>query len=50
VLLAGGAFLYLTAPRGTSATAATKPRPKPETMHVSLGGPGLAGLTLGGAF
>jgi serine/threonine-protein kinase len=34
VLLAGGAVLYLTAPRA----------------RVSLGGPGLAGMTVGGVF
>jgi hypothetical protein len=32
---AGGGVLYFTAPRGT---------------HVSLGGPGLAGVIVGGAF
>ena len=50
VLLAGGAVLYLTAPRGTASTAKAKPDRTPEKMHVSLGGPGLAGLTVGGAF
>lgn len=50
VLLAGGAVLYLTAPRATAATAKTKPERMPQTMHVSVGGPGVAGLTVGGAF
>jgi hypothetical protein len=45
VLLAGGAVLYLTAPR-----AAPDQRGSAGNMHVSLGGPGLAGMTLGGAF
>lgn len=52
VLLAGGAVLYLTAPRGTPANATTanaKARSR-GTAHVSLGGPGLAGMTIGGAF
>jgi hypothetical protein len=36
LLLAGGGVLYFTAPRGTT--------------HVAVGGPGLAGMTVGGAF
>ena len=49
VMLAGGAVLYLTAPRGAPTTGAAPPR-STGNMHVSLGGPGLAGMSLGGAF
>jgi tetratricopeptide (TPR) repeat protein len=44
VLLAGGAVLYFTAPRGAPTTGTRG------TTHVSFGGPGLAGMTFGGAF
>ena len=47
VLLAGGAVLYLTAPRAAPTTGSAAPARK---VHVSLGGPGVAGMTLGGAF
>ncbi len=47
VLLAGGAVLYLTAPRAAATSGSAG---KAGYMHVSLGGPGLAGMTLGGAF
>ena len=50
VLLAGGAVLYLTAPRGTATTGTAKPPRAPERVHVSLGGRGLAGMMVGGAF
>ena len=50
VLVAGGAVLYLTAPRGAPTTGATVPARSDGRTRVSLGGPGLAGMTVGGAF
>lgn len=47
VLLAGGAVLYLTAPRIAAASGSPG---STGNMQVSLRGPGLAGVTLGGAF
>lgn len=53
-LVAGGAVLYFTAPRGGGAgapsTGAREPARSDGRMRVSLGGPGLAGVTVGGAF
>jgi len=43
-LLAGGAVLYFTAPHAAKATGFTG------NLRGSLGGPGVAGITLGGAF
>lgn len=50
VLVAGGAVLYLTAPRGAPTTGAREPARSDGRTRVSLGGPGLAGMTVGGAF
>ena len=47
VLLAGGAVLYLTAPRVAATSGSSG---STGNIHVSLPGPGLAGVTLGGAF
>ena len=46
-LLAGGAVLYLTAPRAAPAAGSAA---SARDVHLSLGGPGACGMTLGGAF
>jgi len=49
VLVAAGAVVFLTAPRKT--TAPTSSRPSTTRLpSVSFGGPGFAGMTVGGAF